>query len=287
VIGAFTVYFWRERMRCFMTLAFFYNRVILMPAWLYIGFFVVASDVIGMMSTGSSVAHLAHLGGLLFGAMFAYVQSDLFPLKKTFLFLHEQKLYYQAKELDLLEEKLAVLQRIYSVNKESFYSFRALFIYFCKKNFQLSSFKKEDTEFISKLITGCFAYQEKNEKLQFAQEIVGLVPLSWNMAAMDLHLTAEMILSRAEFFRGAGDYIQTLRLYDLFFAKFAVDTRAQEVQADIMKIFDLIERYEAEPKAHVLEALLAYADHHPENHFQTQIRQLIHQVHREEKNAAG
>jgi membrane associated rhomboid family serine protease len=287
VTGAFAVYFWREKMRVWLNLAFVYNRIVLMPAWVYIGFFFVAGDFVGVLNASSSVAHLAHLGGFLIGAFFAVLQMELYPLKKTFLFVQEQKLYYEAKETDALDEKMVFFMRIFELNRESFYSFRALFNYFCKHGFQFSTLKEEHQDFASHLLTSCLNYSERNAKYDLTQEILSLTPLSWNLASLDLPVAPTAIKSRAQNFRKVNDFIQTLRLYDLFLAKFAVHPKAQDIQADIMKIFDEIETFDPETKSHFLDALLAYAAFHPENNFQTQLNQLIHQVQREERNAAG
>lgn len=288
VVGAFAVYFWQEKMRCLLSIGFVINRTLLVPAWLYIGLFMLLSDVIGMVGAGSSVAHLAHLTGFGIGIIFAFMQMDLFPLKKSFLFGQEQKLYYQAKESKLLEEKLVLYRSIYRLNRESFYAFRALFLYFQKQNFLFKNFKKEDQDFMAELIQSCFLFSEKrSEKFLLAREVLGLVPLTWNLSQIEWKVGPGVIIDKAEQFLGEGDLIQGLRFYDLFFAKFGAHPKAPDVQAVVMKIFDQIEKFEPDIKAKILEGLLLYEESHPDNHFQTQIRQLIHQVQREAQNAAG
>lgn len=288
VIGAFAVYFWREKMRCLLSMAFIYNRMIYMPAWMYIGLFMIFSDLVGMAGAASGVAHLAHLTGFAVGFIFAFMQMDLFPLKKTFLFGYEQKLYYQAKEATLLEEKMALYRRIFSLNRESFYAFRGLFFYFNKQGFLFSTFNKENQAFLSELLYISFLFNDqKDEKYVLAREILGMVPLTWNIADLKLKVGPEDILERAEQFHAVGDFMQTLRFYDLFFASYAAHPRAQDIQSEVMRLFDEVEKFDHETKAHILDTLLVYADHHPDNHFQTQIRQLTHQVQRGEQNAAS
>jgi membrane associated rhomboid family serine protease len=287
VLGAFAVYFWREKMRCWLSMAFVYNRTILMPAWIYLGVFMLLSDVVGVFGAGSGVAHLAHLTGFMLGFIFAYMQMDLFPLKKGFLFSQEQKLYYQAKESTLLEEKMALFRRIHALNRESFYAFRALFIYFSKQGFSLSSLSKEDTAFVTEILQSCFVYHEKNDKYVLTREILNLAPLNWDLSTLKLQVTPELLISNAQIYENEGNMVQTLRLYDMYFEKFSAHAKTQEVQSKIMSLFDQIEKFDAEYKTHILDTLLIYSDHHPNNHFQTQLRQLIRQVHREEKRAAG
>lgn len=284
VIGAFAVFFWREKMRCLMSVGFVYNRMILMPAWLYIGLFLVLSDMVGVEG---GVAHLAHLTGFGVGFIFAFMQMDLFPLKKGFLFPQERKLYYEAKATEVLEEKMEIFHRIYRLNKESFYSFRALFIYFGKAGCLPAGFTEEDLSFVTEIIRSCFMYSEKNEKQDLALEILAMIPLTWNLSTFDLKIGPDEIMEKAEQFHQAGDLIQTLRFYDMFFAKFAAHPKAQVINSEIMKLFDQVEKIDFEIKVQILDTLLIYADNHPDNQFQTQIRQLIHQVRREEKNAAS
>jgi len=287
VMGAFAVYFWREKIRCLLYMVVV-NRVILMPAWMFIGIFMLLSDVVGAAGAESGIAHLAHLTGFLIGIILGFMQMDLFPLKKSFLFPEEEKLYYQAKESKLLEEKLALYHQIYALNHESFYAFRALFVYFHKQGFMLSTFNKADRAFVINILHSCFHYNDRqNEKYVYSREILGFVPLSWNIVELKLKVTPEEVLERAGEFHSVGDFIQTLRYYDLFFTSFAAHPKSQDINAHIMKIFDDIEKFEFDIKSQILGTLMEYADHHPDNHFQTQIRQLIHQVQREEKNAAS
>lgn len=287
VIGAFAAYFWREKMRCWMSLGFVFNRMVLMPAWLYIGSFLLLSDLVGVFGAGSGVAHLAHLTGFLIGFIFAFMQMDLFPLKSGFLFKQEQNFYYQAKETSKLDEKMVFFQLIHSLNQESYYAFRGLFIYFNKQSVSLAPFSKFDLEFLSQLICQCLSYREKNEKYPLTRDILCLIPLSWNLATLDLKVGPVEIIETAEDLHQRGNIIHCLRFYDLFFALFAAHAQAQDINTEIIKIFDEIEKLDLESKGQLLEALLAYSEHHPDNHFQTQIRQLSHQVLKEEKRAAS
>ncbi|MGZ3798486.1 MAG: hypothetical protein ACXVB1_19105, partial [Pseudobdellovibrionaceae bacterium] len=272
---------------CLLSVGFIYNRMILMPAWLYIALFLILSDVVGMTGVDSGVAHLAHLTGFLLGFIFAFMQMDLFPLKKSFLFPEERKLYYEAKETNVLEEKMALFQRIYRLNRESFYAFRGLFIYFGKAGFLLADFSEEQQEFLTALIRSSVVCPEKSEKYELVREVLSLIPLTWDLSSLDLKVSPGEIIERAELWEREGDLIQTLRFYDMFFAKFAAHTEAQEINSKIMKIFDQVEKFDLEIKVQILEALLVYNSNHPNTQLHTQIRHLVHQVQREEKNAAS
>jgi hypothetical protein len=271
VIGAFAVYFWHEKMKLFSAM---------LPAWM----FVAGGFALSLMTC---LAPLGHLSGVLIGAIFAVAQMELFPLKKTFLFFQEQTLYYVAKETEDLDLKMLVNFEIYRLNNESYYAFRALFLYICKKGYHFQELKPDYQRFVSKILTGCFNQTVVNAKYKMGQEILSLVPLYWDLAILNLRLSPENIRIHAASFRKEGNLVQTLRLYDLFMGKFAAHPKAQKVQADIMKIFDEIEKFEDAKKKRTLEALTAYADNHRGNYFQTQLKQLIHQVQRQDKNAAS
>lgn len=287
VIGAFAVYFWREKMRCWLSLGFIYNRTIFMSAWLYIGLFMLLSDVIGLVGAEDGVAHLAHLTGFLIGFIFAFMQMDLFPLKQGFLFGQEQKLYYLAKETGELEEKMALYRRIFSLNKESYYAFRGLFLYFNKEGIPLSSFAEEDVALLGNLIRDCLKYEEKGEKYFLVREILSFLPLTWDLSTFELKVGPNTLIETAERFRQEGNLVHCLRFYDMFFIEYTAHARTQEVQSEIMKIFDEVENYEPEIKEQLLETLMSYADHHPRNHFTTHLRHLSHRVHQGDKRAVG
>lgn len=270
-IGAFAVYFWNEKMRI---------AKYIVPTWAYLGGFFILAFLMSPTPIGA-------LAGTMAGAIFALLQSEIFPLRNTFLFRQEQELYYLAKETESLEEKITLYTEIHRLNKESFYSFRAMFLYFGRQSFQIENFHPTDRLFIGKILNACFSYIENTPKYDLTLEIIGLTPLSWDLTAFKLRAAPQNIIDRAQCFRKLNDYVQTLRLYDLFMDSFAAHPKAEEVKADIMKIFDHIERFPSERKVQTLDLLLVYTDHHPDNHFQTQLKQLIHQVHREEKNAIG
>lgn len=286
LIGAFAFYFWQEKIRCLFSVFFFYNRIIMIPAWLYIGFFLLANDVIGLLSTGTRVAHLAHLGGFALGYIMAAFENDFFPLKKGFLFPQEQKFYYMAKDASTIEEKMIFFQKIYQLNRESYYAFRGLFIYLSKQQFRLQSFSKENQAFIRALVQSVLRNHNR-KKSAMTDELLSMVPLSWNLGELDLKLSPDDILQKADHFLNVGDYPQTLRYYDLFFEHFAAHAKAQEVQTQVIRIFDQIEGFELKVKTELLSTLMAYADHHPKTYFQAQVRRLVKLVQREEQNAAS
>lgn len=76
IVGAFSAFFWKEKMSVLISFFFVLNRKILMPSWIYICTFFVLSDLTGILSTSSHVAHIAHLSGFAFGVLAAYLYNE-------------------------------------------------------------------------------------------------------------------------------------------------------------------------------------------------------------------
>jgi membrane associated rhomboid family serine protease len=284
MLGAFLIYFYEETGE--FVLSFRGRRkAFSFPMWTYIA---MAAVVLGLVSwlTDSAETYAALTVGFGLGAIMASMEKDLFPLKKTFLFPQEQKMYYEAKKTARYEEKLDIYRRIYQLNQESFYAFRALFVYFEKHRLSVSSFKTKDRQFVRQVLTQCFMYTKKNEKYDFSHQLLGKVPLWWNLTSLELPVGADQIMDRARRFHKQGNLIQCLRCYDLFLEKYAAHARAGEAHSVIMQVFDELEKFDLEPRVEILQTLLLYVKAHPTTHFNLQIRQLTQQIEKERQRAA-
>ncbi|MFZ5569017.1 MAG: rhomboid family intramembrane serine protease [Thermodesulfobacteriota bacterium] len=104
LMGAFAVMFGKTRIKLFYSLGFYFNyirfpAVMLFPLW-------VGNEVVQLlMDSESNVAYVAHIGGLLSGALFGLVNKKLFNVK-TVQFQEEEP----ANEILPIMEK--ALQRI-------------------------------------------------------------------------------------------------------------------------------------------------------------------------------
>lgn len=284
-LGAFVIYFYQEKSHLVLRFGTIFQRRLSFPAWTYAASMLVLAAVINWFAD-SEVNYLAYIAGFALGAIIASMQKDLFPLKKTFLFPHEQAMYYAAKKATKFDEKLSLFHKIYRLNRESFYAYRTLFAYFEKHHLALTSFKVEDRELVNNILLECFRYNGKNEKMAYSQQVLGLVPLRWNLGTMDLAVTADQIIDRAHEFQAQGFLVQGIRYYDLFLEKYAAHPRAEQAHSVIMQVFDELERFDNETRTEILDTLLQYQDAHPMTHFQSQIRRVCQHVDSEKTRVA-
>ncbi|MBN2335559.1 rhomboid family intramembrane serine protease [Candidatus Bathyarchaeota archaeon] len=70
VLGAYFVLFPGTRIRALMTAGFFL-RVVRVPAWMMIGLWFVYQLVLAVLPLNTGVAYWAHVGGFVFGLVFA------------------------------------------------------------------------------------------------------------------------------------------------------------------------------------------------------------------------
>jgi membrane associated rhomboid family serine protease len=261
-------------------------RTVSFPSWVLVGAFLAVSDLVCML-VGSQTTHIAHGAGFALGVILASMQKDLFPLKKTLLFPQEQKMYYSAKAATRFEDKLEYFRKIYQLNPESFYSFRSLFSYFEKHHLSLSSFRDEDRVLVTNILLECFRYSGKSEKYGYSLQVLGMVPLWWNLNSLELNVGADEIIDRAHAFQAQGSLAQGLRYYDFFLEKYAAHARAEQAHSVIMKVFDELERFDSESRAEIFSILTDYAKVHPTTHFQNQIRRIAQQVAKDRGHEAA
>lgn len=75
ILGAYLVLYPKAQVKTFIWMFLIYMTVILVPAWVLIGFFVMTNVIMGAVSLTAEqpagVAYFAHLGGLAFGVLLA------------------------------------------------------------------------------------------------------------------------------------------------------------------------------------------------------------------------
>jgi membrane associated rhomboid family serine protease len=90
VAGAFTVFFWRKRVKILGTLFFVYNRIFALPVYFFFPVLMFAGDLAGSLAShGGGVAHFAHMVGFLTGAGLAYLIQKSAQLPAPFAFEQE------------------------------------------------------------------------------------------------------------------------------------------------------------------------------------------------------
>lgn len=119
VAGAFTVFFWRKRMKIFASAFFAYNRIIALPVYFFFPVLVFSGDLVGSLSPVSTgVAHIAHMGGFLLGAAMAFLIQKTDQLPSEFCFEEEFKQFQKVKQAPK-GQQLELLMPLLDINPEN------------------------------------------------------------------------------------------------------------------------------------------------------------------------
>jgi membrane associated rhomboid family serine protease len=109
LMGAFYVYFWRFEMKFIFSFAFLYNRSFYFAvAWTLPVFYFIA-DFVGV-SDNDGVAHLAHVGGLLFGGAVALIDQKRHTLEYPFLYHQEKNIFLKMKRATAPEKMWTLME---------------------------------------------------------------------------------------------------------------------------------------------------------------------------------
>lgn len=115
--GAFMTLFWSKKMRAWVSAFFVYNRVVLIPTWLFFGVFILTQEFSGVLQPVSTpIAHLAHLGGFAAGSAFTLLFMMVKPVKAPFVFPFESDLYKQCLKEQMPAKRLGVIRHILFYN---------------------------------------------------------------------------------------------------------------------------------------------------------------------------
>jgi membrane associated rhomboid family serine protease len=114
IAGAFTLLFWHNHAKVFVSFFFIFNKVIHIPVYIYSPLFFVASDLGGSINGGSEVAHLAHLGGFFVGMLVALGFNQLVPMPRHFTYPYELRyLAYTRNQASPLKRVRGYMQWLY------------------------------------------------------------------------------------------------------------------------------------------------------------------------------
>lgn len=90
ILGAFFCSFYHHRMKIYVWY-FFIGKVVQISIKKYFVFLFIIQDVVLSLVGSTNVAHMAHVNGLIFGAVFAYFWIKKFNFPKEFLYPFELK----------------------------------------------------------------------------------------------------------------------------------------------------------------------------------------------------
>ena len=117
VAGAFTALFFRHKMNLLFSAFFVLFRRVELNALAYVGFFVLVTEVTGLLETGvGGVAHWAHMGGFASGALIAASMSWKRKIPYPLAFPYEMQLLEKARKFPEEKESINVLLWLLSQN---------------------------------------------------------------------------------------------------------------------------------------------------------------------------
>lgn len=117
VAGAFTALFFRHKMNLLFSAFFVLFRKVELNALVYVGFFVLVTEVTGLLETGvGGVAHWAHMGGFVSGALIAASMSWKQKIPHPLAFPYEMQMLEKARQFPGEKESINVLLWLLSQN---------------------------------------------------------------------------------------------------------------------------------------------------------------------------
>lgn len=117
VAGAFTALFFRHKMNLLFSAFFVLFRKVELNALAYVAFFVLVTEVTGLLETGlGGVAHWAHMGGFVSGALIATSVSWKQKIPHPLAFPYEMRLLEKARKFPGERESINILLWLLSQN---------------------------------------------------------------------------------------------------------------------------------------------------------------------------
>ncbi len=92
IMAAYAVLYPKRKLMIFMFVGF-----LILPAWVLLLFFFLIETLLGLIAYADAVAHLAHVGGMMFGAIYTYFYKKKKKEEKPFI-LPSTVVYYEASE---------------------------------------------------------------------------------------------------------------------------------------------------------------------------------------------
>ena len=150
VAGAFLALFYRHQMRVYLNYLFLVHRVILMPTWIFVFFYMIAEELSGLSGESQGVAYLAHLGGFGFGVGTGFWFGKVYrPIESQFAFEFELEYYLRAKKSTDLGIRLKFLLRALHYNPINPLLLIEAYQCLCERLAKLERLEKKDKFFLA------------------------------------------------------------------------------------------------------------------------------------------
>jgi membrane associated rhomboid family serine protease len=244
VSGLFTAFFFRFRMKfVFFVLPPFYktfhaSSIVILPLTFY------ASDVLNSISHGvdSSVAHVAHLGGSLFGLLLGLSFEKLRPIRWPLLYGFEDA------ELNGIESESNPYERIHralallKVNPENMLASQIV----CEDTLRLIGqgypVTPEFSEFLRQHVPTLMSVYKRLKNHNKAFELLPQIPMQVSFASILDRSSQSVIVAGMKWAQGRGDSWTLLRLYETWATRYAGHKRQIVALSDVGSIIEALEK---------------------------------------------
>jgi hypothetical protein len=207
VMGAFAVFFWKFRIRCWVLIFPFYSKVHIMQTYIFVLAVYLLADMLGIFSMQSSnIAYLAHLGGWAVGASFAFVLAQKQALPWPYIQPQERVASESLAIRPPTQETLNFAKKLISWNRENYLAKIA----YIKIAANLNSNEMKKSEF-GKYLTETVAVLCRNGEFEKARKLLSEVPHSENLAAMIDRLRRETLVRLCQESLNSDDLLMVLQ----------------------------------------------------------------------------
>lgn len=237
VAGAFATFFWRQRMRVWISLFFVYNKVIYMPAKYFFPLLLLARELGSAVSPNSTgVAHGAHILGFAAGAGLAWLHKRKWPLAEGFVDHKEwDQVQAAVAEADPLK-RLRLLLMILDEHCENGTARTAAFM----TAVRVSEIKPDSGAL------GIFLERHFNDEFEFLLhesperqlEWLRKLPVAWNLLTLVKSASPGLLLKTGDGAARAGEWFAALRIYDLYLTLHKTSVRAVAVRNTVMSLIN-------------------------------------------------
>ncbi|MEO5666549.1 MAG: rhomboid family intramembrane serine protease [Bdellovibrionota bacterium] len=259
VSGLFTAYFFRFRMRFMLFVVppfyktFHASSMVILPLTFY------ASDLLNSLSSGvdSGVAHVAHLGGSLFGLAVGLLFEKFRPIRWPLLYgFEESELALIAKETNP-HERIHRSLDLLRVNPENMLASEIV----CKETLRLIAqgfpVTPEFHELLRQHLPTLMSVYTRMKDPEKAFALLPKIPTQVGFPGILDRSSQGVIVAAMKWAQQKNDVWTLLRLYETWTKRFANAKRRGIVQDDVLKI---IEALEQTPANYRYLSLLYHAD---------------------------
>ena len=244
VSGLFTAFFFKFRMKfVFFVVPPFYktfhaSSLVILPLTFY------ASDVLNSISHGvdSSVAHVAHLGGSLFGLLVGLAFEKLRPIRWPLLYGFEdvelEEIQSEPSPHERIHRALALLR----INPENMLASQIV----CEETLRLIGqgypVTPEFSELLRQHVPTLMSVYTRMKNPNKAFELLPQIPTQVSFSSILDRSSQPVIVAGMKWAQERGDLWTLLRLYETWASRYAGQKRRLAALSDVGRIIESLEK---------------------------------------------